>query len=82
MVRTQIQLTDEQAARLKERAAAENVPLAEIVRRGLEMYLANDTSISQEERRRRALEFVGKFSSGLSDLSERHDDYLAEAYGQ
>ncbi len=82
MVRTQIQLTEDQAAKLKERAAAEGVPLAEIVRRGLEMYLADSTHVGLEEQRRRALEFVGKFESGVSDLSERHDDYLAEAYGQ
>jgi hypothetical protein len=54
--------------------------LAEIVRRGLEMYLASGTQISQEERRRRAIEAVGRFS-GPGDLSERHDDYFAEAYG-
>jgi hypothetical protein len=81
MVRTQIQLTDEQAARLRERAAAEGVPLAEIVRRGLEMYLANGGTVSMAERRRRALEAVGRFS-GPGDLSERHDDYLEEAYGE
>ena len=27
-----------------------------------------------------ALEAVGRFSSNLSDVSERHDNYLAEAF--
>ena len=32
----------------------------------------------QEEKR--ALEVVGKFKSGKSDVSKRHDAYLAEAF--
>jgi|GEM_PF-6838524 hypothetical protein len=30
---------------------------------------------------KKALNAVGKFASGISDISERHDDYLSEAYG-
>ena len=36
-----------------------------------------------EERRQahlRSLSAVGRFHSGKTDISERHDDYLAEAY--
>jgi hypothetical protein len=28
------------------------------------------------------MEAVGRFSSGTSDVSERHDDYLVEAYAK
>jgi plasmid stability protein len=36
--------------------------------------------LSKEERKRRALSIIGKFSSGLPDIAQNHDDYLAEAY--
>ncbi len=33
-----------------------------------------------EERRRRALAAAGRFRSGISDLSSKHDEYLEDAY--
>lgn len=82
MVRTQIQLTEEQARRLKERAAAEGMSMAELIRRSVDALLADTVAVSEEERRRRALAVIGRFRSGLSDLAENHDRYLAEALGQ
>ncbi|MEA1928519.1 MAG: hypothetical protein U9N73_09955, partial [Candidatus Auribacterota bacterium] len=38
----------------------------------------NGCDKSTTELRKRALKPVGKFHSGLGDLSEKHDDYLAE----
>jgi len=35
-----------------------------------------------EERRKRAIEIAGKFSSGKSDVSRKHDKYLTEAFGK
>jgi hypothetical protein len=40
---------------------------------------ADSEGTSQTEIVRRALQLVGAFSSGLSDVSENHDRYLAEA---
>jgi hypothetical protein len=81
MVRTQIQLTESQAARLKELAQAESTSMAELIRRGVELYLAAaQGSLTEDDRRRRALAVVGGFRSGVPDLAERHDDYLDEAY--
>jgi hypothetical protein len=34
------------------------------------------------ERRRRALAAAGRFSSGRTDVSDHHDEYLAEAFGE
>ncbi len=78
MVRTQVQLTEEQMAALKEMAVREKVSMAELVRRAVDTLLATRRAVGWEERRRRALEVVGRFDSGLTDVSERHDDYLAE----
>jgi hypothetical protein len=36
--------------------------------------------LSKEERKRRALAAIGIFDSGLPDIAQNHDDYLAEAY--
>jgi ABC-type cobalamin/Fe3+-siderophores transport system ATPase subunit len=80
MVRTQIQLTEKQAVLLQQQAAEEGTSVAELIRRGVDLYLQSCGSVSDEERRHRALRAAGRFASGKRDLSERHDDYLAEAY--
>lgn len=80
MVRTQIQLTEDQAKRLKRRAAEEGVSLAELVRRGVEVYLQEKPGASDKERRQRAIQAAGRFSSGRRDLADKHDKYLAETY--
>ncbi len=40
--RTQIYLTDSQRARIDEVASAEGMTMAEVIRRALDMYLANE----------------------------------------
>ena len=83
MIRTQIQLTEHQSTKLKELAVEYEVSTAELIRRAVDQFLsvANPAQISDEEQRRLALEFVGKYPSGVRDLSENHDRYLAEIYG-
>jgi hypothetical protein len=77
MIRTQIQLTPEQAMHARERAVAEGVSISELLRRALDAYLEIE---DRRERRERMIASIGKFRSGLHDISERHDDYLAEAF--
>jgi hypothetical protein len=76
MRRVQLQFSAEQVAYLEARAAATGASIAAVVRAAVEAQRDTD------ERRRRidaALSVVGKYHSGLTDVSERHDDYLAEA---
>jgi len=81
MVRTQIELTDEQAAELKKQAAEQGISLTEIVRRGIDMYLgAPHGGMPDEARRRRAIKAAGRFSCDQKHLSTDHDLYLAEVY--
>ena len=80
MVRTQIQLTEEQSETLKKIAAQKNLSMAEIIRQGIDLYLRIYGTVSLEERRERAIKAAGRFHSGQKDLSERHDAYLAEVY--
>jgi hypothetical protein len=80
MVWTQVQLSADQVARLKARALEEGVSLAELVRRAVERYLAEEEGGGYEERARRALEAVGRFASGAGDVGEAHDRHLDEAF--
>lgn len=82
MIRTQIQLTEEQSQELKELASRENVSMAELIRQAVDYWLQTVKPVSRAEQRQRALAIVGQFRSGESDISERHDEYLAEAYGE
>ncbi len=80
MVWTQVRLSADQVARLKARALEEGVSLAELVRRAVERYLAEEEGGGYEERARRALEAVSRFASGAGDVSEAHDRHLDEAF--
>ncbi|MGI6662766.1 MAG: ribbon-helix-helix domain-containing protein [Bacillota bacterium] len=80
MVRTQIQITEEQAAALKERSVLLGVSMAELIRRGIDQILEQKAGSLQGERVRRAIQAAGRFRSGLHDVSTNHDKYLAEVY--
>jgi metal-responsive CopG/Arc/MetJ family transcriptional regulator len=80
MIRTQIQLTEEQARKVKKEAARRGVSMAEIIRDAIDGTIQSKEGTVQEERRKRALEIVGKFRSGKSDVSRKHDAYLTEAF--
>ena len=79
MVRTQIQLTQQQARRLKELAKKRGVSMAELIREGVEKVLDAPEAADLEERKRRALAIVG-IASDVPDLGVNHDEYLDEAY--
>jgi hypothetical protein len=80
MVRTQIQLTETQARSLKKVAMDKGTSVAEVIRRAVDNMIQRSPKVSSEERIRRALEIVGKFRSGRRDVSQKHDEYLAEAF--
>jgi hypothetical protein len=82
MVRTQIQLTEEQAKKIKKIAASRGVPMAEVIRDAVEGAIRSGAGTVSEERRKRALEIVGRFRSGKRDVSRKHDDYLTEAWSK
>jgi len=79
MVRTQIQLTEKQARMLRGLSKVKKVSIAELIRQGVELLLRN-SSIDVEERRKNAIQAIGRFSSGTRDTSEKHDKYLDEVF--
>ena len=82
MIRTQIQLTEEQSQQLKRLARVEDVSVAELIRRSVDQFLQTHIDVPYEERKRRALEIVGKYASDAGDTSVDHDRYLAEIYAE
>jgi len=80
VVRTQVQLTEEQARALKRLAAQQGKSVADLIRKGVDLVIASSWSTATEERISRAIALAGRFRSGVRDLSAQHDRYLAEAY--
>jgi len=81
MIRTQIQLTEEQSERLREAARRSGLSAAELIRRSVDRFLEQGAGAPVGAATRlSALEVSGRFHSGLSDVASRHDDYLDEAY--
>lgn len=78
MIRTQIQLTPEQARALKRMAAKEGKSVAELIRISLDAMLRAGGIKDQVVLRHKASAASGKFG-GPENLAENHDDYLAEA---
>lgn len=81
MIRTQIQITEEQARALKRLAAKEGKSVAELIRISVDDLLRTGGMQDPDAARQKALAAAGKLS-GPKDLAENHDDYLAEALEQ
>jgi hypothetical protein len=81
MVRTQIQLTEQQARRLRAQARERGLSLAEIIRRYVEKGLSEESS-DRAALYDRAARVVGRFRDrrDARDLSTKHDRYLDEAF--
>jgi len=79
MVRTQIQLTEEQAHLLQEVSRNSQESMAALIRRAADQFL-----ITRKPDRpalyRQASMVVGKYEAGVHDISTEHDRYLEEAF--
>jgi Arc/MetJ-type ribon-helix-helix transcriptional regulator len=79
MIRTQIQLTKEQAEKAKRLATERGVSMAEVIRELI------DHAPEQEDRAARfaralAAAGLGRDVEGKTDVSVNHDKYLADIY--
>ena len=82
MVRTQIQLTEDLAAQVRELAVRQHVSMAEMIRRAVARFLESSPETTGEDRYARALAAAGKFRSGRRRLSTDHDAAFAETAGR
>jgi hypothetical protein len=64
MIRTQIQLTNDLAACIKDAAAREHVSMAEMIRRAVARFLESAPRAGTDDRYARALAAAGRFRSG------------------
>jgi len=79
MVRTQVQLTEEQVQMLRELSRENRESMAALIRRAVDQFLLS----RQPDRTslyRQASGILGKYESGRSDVSTEHDRYLEEAF--
>ena len=79
MIRTQVQIGEDQITWLRRMARDKGVSVSQLIREGIDLYRQREDRLPLEKKKK-ALAAVGRFSSGRSDVSGRHDDYLAEAY--
>jgi hypothetical protein len=77
MVQTQLDLTEDQVTALRLLSIQRGTSLSELVRESIDLLLREQARVSLVQR---ALSASGKFRSGRHDISEKHDEYLAEAY--
>ena len=73
MVRTQIQLTEDQAA-------ARRVSMAELIRQSIDSLVLREGGSGREAIVARAKSTAGRFSSASPDGSAEHDRHLADAF--
>jgi predicted transcriptional regulator len=82
MIRTQIQLSEEQVTLLKKMAVARHESMAEIIRQAVDCFAKAKQGGGEEQRRRRAMAAAGRFRSGVKDLAASHDSYLTGIFGE
>jgi hypothetical protein len=79
MVRTQIQMEKDQIEWLRTKAKERRMSVSQLIREGVEFYRTHEERLP-EDKKKKALAAVGRYASGISDISEKHDDYLAKAF--
>jgi hypothetical protein len=89
MIRTMVQLTEEQLKALKELAKARRTSVASLVRESIAQYVATAAEAAErEEKWHQALEFLDYINEhpeefqdieGKTDVSINHDEYFVQA---
>ena len=79
MVRTQIQLTEDQARMLRDLSLSSRESMAALIRKAIDRFL-----ITGKPHRvalyRQAMSVAGKYSAKQPDIAVQHDRYLEEAF--
>ena len=79
MIRVHVQLDEDQYERLKALAEQQSQSISHLVREGIDRLLA---ALNRDEAWARLLRSAGSCTDpeGTTDVSSRHDAYLADAY--
>jgi hypothetical protein len=73
-------LTGDQLQALRRLSASTGKSTAELIRNGIDQYLAGRRTATAEDRTEKAIRVAGRFSSGLADAGSGHDRHLSEAF--
>ena len=79
MVRTQIQLTEEQAEKLRELSAVRRESVAALIRKAVDQLIVSGNP-DRSTLYRQAASVIGKYQSDRDDISINHDRYLEQAF--
>ena len=79
MIRTQIQLTEQQYDKIKELARQQQISVASIVRTAVDQLLVSGKP-SRDMLYGNAVKVIGKYRAGQPDISVHHDRYLGEDF--
>ena len=79
MIRTQIQLTDEQARILREKSLSSRESIAALIRQAIDRFLLT-AKPDRSALYRQAGAIVGKYTAQPSDVAVNHDRYLEEDF--
>lgn len=84
MKRTQLQLDEATYQEIRRRAFDSRKSMADVIRELLHKAMKSESSIQGDDKWNRALSAVGAFheTTGPHDASIRHDDVLANTYGE
>jgi negative regulator of replication initiation len=77
MIRTQIQIEESVYSELKSTAASLGCSISELIRRSIHATLPAQKT---KPRMIRSFKAVGRYKSGLKDLSLKHDQYLPDEW--
>ncbi len=80
MVRTQIQLTKDQARMLRELSLSSHESVAALIRKAVDQFLITGKP-DRSTLYRQAMTIAGKYKTKQSDIAVDHDRYLEEAFG-
>jgi hypothetical protein len=80
MIRTQIQITEEQLTALNELASKQQISLDDLIRQSIDNLIRTISITYDIDKRQRAFSIAGSFRSGLKDLSREHDKYLTKSF--
>jgi len=79
MLRTQIQITEDQARKLKEISLSRNESVASLVRNAIDRFLVTGKT-NRAAQYRQALSLAGKYETEKPYIAVNHDRYLEEAF--
>ncbi len=77
MIRTQIQIESQTYEKIKAKSKGSGKSISEIVRRSLDQTIESQET---DQKWARALSSLGKFTSGLNNLAEKHDAHLGDRW--